>query len=193
MPIGARFVGGDGAVVTNLTVSGAIDIAVSIIDTQNAVLDGINASLKPIQSRRDGPKLGRNAPCQCGSGLKFKKCHGKITMGTGIKSNNSTFTVGKARIIADVAVDLQNQSNGHIEDLVHLDPRTSVALAEVLLKFELTPPKEFLDEALVQLRAARSVEPLEKSRLKAWCFEQGLTVAFFVEFAASLLSIALQR
>ena len=23
------------------------------------------------------PKLGRNDPCYCGSGIKFKKCHGK--------------------------------------------------------------------------------------------------------------------
>jgi len=23
------------------------------------------------------PKLGRNDPCSCGSGVKFKKCHGK--------------------------------------------------------------------------------------------------------------------
>ncbi len=27
--------------------------------------------------RNDHPKLGRNDPCWCGSGLKFKKCHGK--------------------------------------------------------------------------------------------------------------------
>ncbi|MGD0678038.1 MAG: preprotein translocase subunit SecA [Polyangiaceae bacterium] len=26
--------------------------------------------------RRDGPKVGRNDPCPCGSGMKFKKCHG---------------------------------------------------------------------------------------------------------------------
>ena len=26
--------------------------------------------------RREGPKIGRNDPCPCGSGLKFKKCHG---------------------------------------------------------------------------------------------------------------------
>ncbi len=26
--------------------------------------------------RRDAPKLGRNDPCHCGSGRKFKKCHG---------------------------------------------------------------------------------------------------------------------
>lgn len=29
------------------------------------------------QYRRDTPKLGRNDPCSCGSGKKFKKCCGK--------------------------------------------------------------------------------------------------------------------
>ncbi|MCZ6830384.1 MAG: preprotein translocase subunit SecA [Gammaproteobacteria bacterium] len=27
---------------------------------------------------REGPKVGRNAPCPCGSGKKFKQCHGKL-------------------------------------------------------------------------------------------------------------------
>lgn len=27
--------------------------------------------------RRDTPKVGRNDPCPCGSGKKYKKCHGK--------------------------------------------------------------------------------------------------------------------
>jgi hypothetical protein len=26
--------------------------------------------------RRESPKLGRNDPCFCGSGKKYKKCHG---------------------------------------------------------------------------------------------------------------------
>ncbi len=29
--------------------------------------------------RRDQPKIGRNDPCHCGSGKKFKKCHGKAS------------------------------------------------------------------------------------------------------------------
>ncbi len=28
--------------------------------------------------KRDAPKVGRNDPCPCGSGNKFKQCHGKI-------------------------------------------------------------------------------------------------------------------
>jgi preprotein translocase subunit SecA len=27
--------------------------------------------------RRDGDKVGRNDPCPCGSGKKYKKCHGR--------------------------------------------------------------------------------------------------------------------
>ncbi len=27
--------------------------------------------------KRERPKVGRNDPCPCGSGKKYKKCHGK--------------------------------------------------------------------------------------------------------------------
>jgi preprotein translocase subunit SecA len=28
---------------------------------------------------REQPKVGRNAPCPCGSGKKFKQCHGRLS------------------------------------------------------------------------------------------------------------------
>jgi preprotein translocase subunit SecA len=28
-------------------------------------------------ARREAPKVGRNDPCPCGSGKKFKNCHGR--------------------------------------------------------------------------------------------------------------------
>jgi preprotein translocase subunit SecA len=28
---------------------------------------------------RDGQKVGRNDPCPCGSGKKYKQCHGKLS------------------------------------------------------------------------------------------------------------------
>jgi uncharacterized protein YecA (UPF0149 family) len=27
--------------------------------------------------KREGEKIGRNDPCPCGSGKKYKRCHGK--------------------------------------------------------------------------------------------------------------------
>ena len=32
--------------------------------------------VKPVQVKRAGAKVGRNAPCPCGSGKKYKKCCG---------------------------------------------------------------------------------------------------------------------
>ena len=41
---------------------------------QPARTGGDDAALRTV--RRDIPKVGRNEPCPCGSGKKFKKCHG---------------------------------------------------------------------------------------------------------------------
>ena len=41
---------------------------------QPARVGGDDAAVKTM--RRDAPKVGRNDPCPCGSGKKYKKCHG---------------------------------------------------------------------------------------------------------------------
>jgi SEC-C motif-containing protein len=38
-------------------------------------VDGELVRQKPVT--REGPRVGRNDPCPCGSGKKYKKCHGK--------------------------------------------------------------------------------------------------------------------
>jgi len=38
-------------------------------------VDGDILGQKPVV--REGPRVGRNDPCTCGSGKKYKKCHGK--------------------------------------------------------------------------------------------------------------------
>ena len=39
--------------------------------------EGHHAHQKPQPVVRDQPKIGRNDPCNCGSGKKYKKCHGQ--------------------------------------------------------------------------------------------------------------------
>ena len=43
---------------------------------QAAAGDGNGDGQGARQPVRAGPKIGRNDPCWCGSGKKFKKCHG---------------------------------------------------------------------------------------------------------------------
>jgi preprotein translocase subunit SecA len=42
------------------------------------MLDGGRLLPRKVETfRREGPKIGRNDPCPCGSGKKYKKCCGK--------------------------------------------------------------------------------------------------------------------
>jgi preprotein translocase subunit SecA len=38
-----------------------------------------NANHMPTAVVREGEKIGRNDPCPCGSGKKYKQCHGKLS------------------------------------------------------------------------------------------------------------------
>jgi preprotein translocase subunit SecA len=37
-----------------------------------------NAEQRRFDVMTDGRKIGRNEACPCGSGKKYKKCHGKV-------------------------------------------------------------------------------------------------------------------
>jgi preprotein translocase subunit SecA len=43
---------------------------------QDSAASSANATSQPIQA---GPKVGRNDPCPCGSGKKYKHCHGQLS------------------------------------------------------------------------------------------------------------------
>ena len=37
---------------------------------------GVAVQAQPVQIKHEAPKVGRNEPCPCGSGKKYKRCHG---------------------------------------------------------------------------------------------------------------------
>jgi uncharacterized protein YecA (UPF0149 family) len=43
---------------------------------QPMIFSGSGGSSAPAPAKRTEPKIGRNDPCWCGSGKKYKKCHG---------------------------------------------------------------------------------------------------------------------
>jgi preprotein translocase subunit SecA len=48
-------------------------------DYDEALADGAADEAAPVQPVHNGPKIGRNDPCPCGSGKKYKQCHGKLS------------------------------------------------------------------------------------------------------------------
>jgi preprotein translocase subunit SecA len=53
---------------------GVVDAAAENAGPRPSRVGGDDAPIKTV--RREEPKIGRNDPCWCGSGKKFKKCHG---------------------------------------------------------------------------------------------------------------------
>ena len=61
-------------------ISVGIQLAPSIMDTENQRLEGAQKTAEDaikMEKKTKQPKVGRNEPCPCGSGKKYKKCHGK--------------------------------------------------------------------------------------------------------------------
>ena len=52
------------------------ELAPAVAESPEQNAQGATAQAMPVT--RDGPKLGRNDPCHCGSGKKYKQCHGRI-------------------------------------------------------------------------------------------------------------------
>jgi preprotein translocase subunit SecA len=48
-------------------------------DYDEALGEDAEAASAPPQPAQAGPKIGRNDPCPCGSGKKYKQCHGKLS------------------------------------------------------------------------------------------------------------------
>jgi uncharacterized protein len=54
------------------------DAARNLVDTLIDIRDHwFDLRTSRVPARRDAPKVGRNDPCPCGSGRKFKQCHGR--------------------------------------------------------------------------------------------------------------------
>jgi preprotein translocase subunit SecA len=62
---------------TNLGYQGGAEAETPQRELSDIQKAGQQRSSKVQPVRRDLPKVGRNDPCPCGSGLKYKKCHGK--------------------------------------------------------------------------------------------------------------------
>jgi len=45
-----------------------------VLSRGEAMQDGRTEDGKGVTVRRDGKKVGRNDPCPCGSGKKYKRC-----------------------------------------------------------------------------------------------------------------------
>lgn len=172
--------------LSSLSLSLPTEIGVDMKGCQGISFTGeafINAGKSaPSQS---GKKVGRNESCPCGSGKKNKHCHGN-NMSTGIRSNDSSFTVGKLNTVADIGIDLQNKSHAQIDELNHYAPDTPAALIHALKGLPVQPPAELVKDAIEHQKATGSIDG---SRLWDWFSKQGINVSFWAQLSVAIAAL----
>src|SRR5688572_14608079 len=69
-------VGGYG-VTENLAATAGVDKGATVAEGEAQGAEGGTATATAVKTIvNEAPKVGRNDPCPCGSGKKYKKCHG---------------------------------------------------------------------------------------------------------------------
>lgn len=169
--------------------SGEMETGANVTNSTNLSFPNFHADIKHPNAKDvvRSQKVGRNEPCPCGTGIKYKKCHGAIQMSTAIRANNSELKIGTANIVADVGVDMVDSKAS--VDVYNFYGAQTPALAEILKNLPAQPPAELVKEAIAQLKAGGSPADLEDSKLKKWFKDQGINMAFWASFAVSLASI----
>ena len=51
----------------------------SVLEDEQQLQAMGGGTARSVPVTRDTPKVGRNQPCPCGSGKKYKNCHGQIS------------------------------------------------------------------------------------------------------------------
>ena len=104
----------------------------------------------------DSPAVGRNEPCPCGSGLRYKQCHGAIATSTASDSN-SPDALAKRGIDAHQKNDLVTAER-HYRAAIAIAPEHPAALHYLgVVLFQ----RNRLDEALPLLDRAVALTPQE--------------------------------
>lgn len=162
--------------VFRLSATGSFDVA---LDIKNSTNNSFESPLIVNDQAVGWPKISRNSKCPCGSGRKFKRCHGEFRMGTGIKvegdnnefSNAAVFTKGDGIVVKGSGNKFPN-AKVFIGD-------AKIAEVIALLGLPRDTPPEMLREVIDAFGESREVRATDDFRLRAWFMErQGDVVAW---------------
>ncbi len=184
----------DGYTVVGVNIRGAMEFGIYNENSKNGNIAGNVVDITSPTSISHFPKVGRNQQCSCGSGKKYKKCHGDRVMATGIKSKNSQANFTNTKIVSDgVGIDLEDDKSTF--------SRTTIIAGEdvdygaLLEQFYLPNdvPLEYLKEAVEELRATKNPALIERSKLKQWLVDNGFNMAFWAQTALPIVTYAFSK
>ncbi|MNJ49499.1 hypothetical protein D3C77_447310 [compost metagenome] len=182
---------GDGVEISNVHVGPGFNMA-GLVSVNSRDTRSSNLTVDSRSPYRR-VKVGRNAPCPCGSGAKFKYCHGSVEMqskkSAGIVSINSSGEFKDTNIVVDSGgVGVYRK-----DDRTNFD-RTNIVIGQDLdvvklisdLKLPSNTPPAHMAEAVELVRESGSTDALHYSKLRIWLMDNGFNMKFWAETAIAI-------
>lgn len=171
-------------------VAGMVSIGANRTKATNLSVDSRN----PLRKM----KIGRNTPCPCGSGTKYKHCHGGIDMAerksTGIISVNSSGSFTDTSVIVDrggIGIYREDDRTDFVRTTVLVGQNVNIAELISALKLPADTPPALMVEAIDQVRESGDAEALRYSKLRMWLLDNGFDMKFWAETALAIGAAAL--
>ncbi|MCE1059103.1 SEC-C domain-containing protein [Pseudomonas alloputida] len=181
---------GDDCIIDNVVVgpgfnfAGVAMVGAKRTQSNNLVVDARN----PYKRCR----IGRNAPCPCGSGAKYKRCHGSVEMSNdksyGIVSIDSSGKLTDTTVVADsggVGV-YRNKDRTDFERTTIIIGQDDIAGLVASLKLPAETPHAYVAEAISQVRESGSTDVLQYSKLRVWLMDNKFDMKFWAETAIAV-------
>lgn len=165
-----------------------------VIDSNGMSVRNLHVDGRARTGNVFGRKIGRNERCPCGSGAKFKHCHGMGGMGTGIVSENSSGEFNDTTIVVDssgVGINRINDRTNFNRTKVFVGQSEEVVRLIASIKVLSDAPPEFIADALNEVGKTGNTEVLKYSKLRAWFAEHELDSKFWIETVVAIGAAAL--
>ena len=179
-------IGGVNNTAVNIKASGDFDVGVEVGGVGNNVS---NVQVNVGGRINRGAKIARNQPCPCGSGIKYKRCHGGVDMAIGIRVSGDDNTIDEAKVVATgLGIDVSGNRNKLSKLDVYVSDSDVVKVLEDL-KLPIDTPPDLVRDAIAIIRAGEGAsDKLVGSGLGGWLHHQGINGAFWIQQLISLVA-----
>jgi len=164
-------------------VDGAFDISIHLANSSS------NTFVSSVVINSGAPRVGgipRNSKCPCGSGVRFRHCHGVVRMGIGIKVEGDNNDFPRASVYANGdGIVVKGNGNKFPDAKVFLG-EAKIQEVIALLKLPDDTPPSMLREVIEAFEQGYPISSSEKFRLETWLYERGRTIADWTQLLVDI-------
>lgn len=178
--------GGYGNVFTNARAEGEFEVAIDIVNSSG---NSFHNTYLDVKGNQDNAGISRNQKCPCGSGIRYRKCHGVKKLGTGIRVEGHGNDFGGSTVFADGDGIIVKGNDNKFPNVKVFSTSDGLAQLIATLNLPTNTPVEYLKEVIEAFGENKEIKTSDDFQLKAWLFDNGFNFAYWTQLLQSMLPL----